>query len=96
MDKVWIIDVVVFLSCLFDVIEVVKKDIEELGFLGLIVGYVGDGNFYVLMLFLELKRNIVEGVVYCMIDFVLEMEGMVMGEYGVGVVKRDYFEKELG
>jgi D-lactate dehydrogenase (cytochrome) len=95
-DKVWTTDVAVPLSRLPDAIEAAKKDIEESGLLGSIVGHVGDGNFHALMLFPESKRNIAEGVVHRMIDLALEMEGTATGEHGVGVVKRDYLEKELG
>jgi D-lactate dehydrogenase (cytochrome) len=31
-----------------------------------------------------------------MIDRAIEMEGTVTGEHGIGLIKRDYLDKELG
>ncbi|KAF5656456.1 cutinase transcription factor 1 beta [Fusarium circinatum] len=95
-DKVWTTDVAVPLSRLPDIIEFAKVDIEKSGLLGSIVGHVGDGNFHTLLLFPEEKRHIAEGVVHRMIDKAIETKGTATGEHGVGLVKRDYLEKELG
>ncbi|KAG5775603.1 hypothetical protein H9Q73_010731 [Fusarium xylarioides] len=95
-DKVWTTDVAVPLSRLPDIIEFAKADIEKSGLLGLIVGHVGDGNFHTLLLFPEEKRHIAEDVVHRMVDKTIEMKGTATGEHGVGLVKRDYLEKELG
>ncbi|KAF5251004.1 hypothetical protein FANTH_3868 [Fusarium anthophilum] len=95
-DKVWTTDVAVPLSRLPDIIEFAKADIEKSGLLGSIVGHVGDGNFHTLLLFPEEKRHIAEGVVHRMVDKAIEMKGTATGEHGVGLVKRDYLEKELG
>lgn len=37
-----------------------------------------------------------EGVVHRMVKRAVEMEGTVTGEHGVGLIKRDYLEHELG
>ncbi|KNA98088.1 hypothetical protein FOXG_02524 [Fusarium oxysporum f. sp. lycopersici 4287] len=95
-DKVWTTDVAVPLSRLPDIIEFAKADIEKSGLLGSIVGHVGDGNFHTLLLFPEDKRYIAEEVVHRMVDKAIEMKGTATGEHGVGLVKRDYLEKELG
>ncbi|KAI8415757.1 hypothetical protein FOFC_05384, partial [Fusarium oxysporum] len=95
-DKVWTTDVAVPLSRLPDNIEFAKADIEKSGLLGSIVGHVGDGNFHTLLLFPEDKRYIAEEVVHRMVDKAIEMKGTATGEHGVGLVKRDYLEKELG
>ncbi|KAF9766004.1 hypothetical protein IL306_001625 [Fusarium sp. DS 682] len=95
-DKVWTTDVAVPLSRLPDIIEFAKADIENSGLLGSIVGHVGDGNFHTLLLFPEEKRHIAEEVVHRMVDKAIEMKGTATGEHGVGLVKRDYLEKELG
>ncbi|KAH7171688.1 hypothetical protein DER46DRAFT_622571 [Fusarium sp. MPI-SDFR-AT-0072] len=95
-DKVWTTDVAVPLSRLPDIIEFAKADIEKSGLLGSIVGHVGDGNFHTLLLFPEEKRHIAEEVVHRMVDKAIEMKGTATGEHGVGLVKRDYLEKELG
>lgn len=95
-DKVWITDVAVPLSRLADIIEVTKDDIKASGLLGSIVGHVGDGNFHTLILFAEHQRSIAEGLVHRMVDMAIEMDGTATGEHGVGLVKRDYLEAELG
>lgn len=95
-DKVWTTDVAVPMSRLPESIMAAKKDIAESGLEGSILGHVGDGNFHTLLLFPEEKRHIAEGVVHRMIDLALEMKGTATGEHGVGHVKRDYLEKELG
>lgn len=45
-DRVWMGDVVVLMSWLLQLIEEMKEDLRKSGLFGLIVGYVGDGNFY--------------------------------------------------
>lgn len=95
-DKVWTTDVAVPLSKLPDIVEETKADIERSGLLGSIVGHVGDGNFHALLLFPEEKRQVAEDVVHRMIDKAIAMKGTATGEHGVGLVKRDYLEKELG
>lgn len=95
-DKVWTTDVAVPMSRLADIIEQSKEDIERSGILGSILGHVGDGNFHAILLFPEEKREIAEGVVHRMVEKALAMKGTATGEHGVGLVKRDYLEKELG
>ncbi len=48
------------------------------------------------MLFNEQERSKAEGVVHRMVKRAVEMEGTVTGEHGVGLVKRDYLDHELG
>lgn len=95
-DKVWTTDVAVPLGRLPDIIESTKADIERSGLIGSILGHVGDGNFHALLLFPENKRVVAEGVVHRMIDKAIEMKGTASGEHGIGLVKRDCLEKELG
>ncbi|KAL5353896.1 D-lactate ferricytochrome c oxidoreductase [Pseudogymnoascus australis] len=95
-DKVWTTDVAVPLSRLPDIIEQTKDDIKESGLLGSIVGHVGDGNFHALLLFAEDKRHIAEHLVHKMVERAIAMDGTATGEHGIGLVKRDYLEAELG
>ncbi|EKJ73181.1 hypothetical protein FPSE_06605 [Fusarium pseudograminearum CS3096] len=95
-DKVWTTDVAVPMSRLPDIIDFAKKDIEKSGLVGSVVGHVGDGNFHTLLLFPEDKRQVAEDIVHRMVDKAIEMKGTATGEHGVGLVKRDYLEKELG
>lgn len=95
-DKVWTTDVAVPLSQLASIIEQTKADIKQSGLLGSIIGHVGDGNFHSLLLFPEDKRHIAEELVHRMVEKAIQMDGTVTGEHGIGLVKRDYLEKELG
>ncbi len=95
-DRVWTTDVAVPVSRLAEIIETTKRDISESGLLASIVGHVGDGNFHAILCFPETKRAVAEAVVHRMVDRALEMEGTSTGEHGVGVIKRDFLEHELG
>jgi len=95
-DHVWTTDVAVPMSRLPRVIEQTKADMSASGLLGTIVGHVGDGNFHAIILFNERQRQVVERVVHRMVVRAVENEGTTTGEHGVGLVKRDYLEHELG
>ncbi|KAJ5806945.1 hypothetical protein N7474_010537 [Penicillium riverlandense] len=49
-----------------------------------------------IILFSDSERQVAEGVVHRMVKRAVEMDGTVTGEHGVGLVKRDYLEHELG
>ncbi|KAI9753961.1 MAG: hypothetical protein M4579_004921 [Chaenotheca gracillima] len=95
-DHVWTTDVAVPISRLPDIIEKTKDDISSSGLIGAIVGHVGDGNFHSILLFNETERKIAEDLVHRMVERAIEMEGTVTGEHGIGLVKRDYLNDELG
>lgn len=48
------------------------------------------------MLYNDTQRKTAEEVVHRMVKRAVEMEGTVTGEHGVGLVKRDYLNHELG
>lgn len=98
-ERVWTTDVAVPISRLPDIIEETKADIKASGLMGSIVGHVGDGNFHSIILYdpdIPEEREKVEGVVHRMVKRAIELEGTATGEHGVGLVKRDYLDKELG
>ncbi|PSR94472.1 hypothetical protein BD289DRAFT_451256 [Coniella lustricola] len=95
-DKVWTTDVAVPISRLPDLIEETKTDMSKSGLYGTIVGHVGDGNFHAILLYNDAERKIAEEVVHRIVKRALEMEGTVTGEHGVGLIKRDYLDHELG
>ncbi|KAL2076042.1 hypothetical protein VTL71DRAFT_985 [Oculimacula yallundae] len=95
-DHVWTGDVAVPISRLPDIIEETKADISKSGLFAAIVGHVGDGNFHTIMLYNDTQRQKAEEVVHRMVKRAVEMEGTVTGEHGVGLVKRDYLNHELG
>jgi len=49
-----------------------------------------------ILLFNDKERKVAEGVVHRMVKRAVEMEGTVTGEHGVGLIKRDYLNHELG
>ncbi|KAJ5951771.1 Vanillyl-alcohol oxidase C-terminal subdomain 2 [Penicillium vulpinum] len=95
-DHVWTTDVAVPMSKLPHIMEATKEDMTKNGLLAGICGHVGDGNFHAIILFSDNEKEIAEGVVHRMVKRAVEMEGTVTGEHGVGLVKRDYLEHELG
>lgn len=95
-DHVWTGDVAVPISRLPDIIEETKEDLAKCGLFTAIVGHVGDGNFHTIMLYNDKKRKEAEEAVHRMVKRAIEMEGTVTGEHGVGLVKRDYLNHELG
>lgn len=52
--------------------------------------------FIAIILFNENERKTAEAVVHRMVKRAVELEGTVTGEHGVGLIKRDYLEHELG
>ena len=98
-NEVWSTDVAVPLSRLPDIIEISKKDMDELGLFASILGHVGDGNFHESIMYdgnnaeekAAVKRSIEK-----MVDLALEMEGTCTGEHGVGLGKKESLTKELG
>ncbi|KAF8424338.1 oxidoreductase, FAD-binding protein [Tirmania nivea] len=98
-QEVWSTDVAVPLSRLADLIDVSKKEMDDLGMFASILGHIGDGNFHESIMYdktnpEEVKR--IETVVNNMIDRALEMEGTCTGEHGVGLGKKQFLVKELG
>jgi D-lactate dehydrogenase (cytochrome) len=53
-------------------------------------------DWLAIMLYNEKQRKVAEEVVHRMVKRAVEMEGTVTGEHGVGMVKRDYLNHELG
>ncbi|RLA18538.1 MAG: FAD-binding oxidoreductase [Gammaproteobacteria bacterium] len=62
-------------------------------------GHAGNGNIHVNLLIDPDNPGESEKASHCLIalfDLVLELNGTLSGEHGVGLEKRDYIEKELG
>ncbi|KAF2271210.1 D-lactate dehydrogenase mitochondrial precursor [Lojkania enalia] len=97
--EVWSTDVAVPLSRLPDIIEVSKKEMDDLGLFASILGHIGDGNFHESIMYNSKdpkERAAVEKCIKDMVDRALEMEGTCTGEHGVGLGKKDSLMKELG
>ncbi|KAL4884724.1 hypothetical protein BJY04DRAFT_181880 [Aspergillus karnatakaensis] len=98
-SEVWSTDVAVPISRLPDIIEISKKELDDLGIFASILGHIGDGNFHASIMYDPKNPNEkerVEKVVYDMVDRALDMEGSCTGEHGVGLGKKSSLKKELG
>ncbi|MGI9371833.1 MAG: FAD-binding oxidoreductase [Hyphomicrobiales bacterium] len=98
-EKSFSTDVCVPISKVADCVMETKKDLDDSGLYGPIVGHVGDGNFHVLVFAdpsdakqLEISNGFLERLV----KRALSMEGTCTGEHGVGVGKMKYLEAEHG
>ena len=98
-DEIWSTDVAVPISRLPDIVEITKKELDDLGLFASVLGHIGDGNFHTSILYNranpEEKRK-VEKVVYDMVSRALAMEGTSTGEHGVGLGKKKALIEELG
>jgi len=77
-EQVWSTDVAVPISRLPDIIEVSKREMDELGLFASALGHVGDGNFHEAIMYdgsNAEERKKVEECVTRMVDRALEMEG---------------------
>ena len=95
----YVTDVCVPISKLAECIADTRRDIDEAGLLGPIVGHVGDGNFHVTFLVDpgepdEIRR--VEEVTARMVARALDLGGTCTGEHGIGYGKTRYLEAEQG
>jgi len=98
-DEVWSTDVAVPISRLPDIIEISKKEMDDLGLFASILGHIGDGNFHESIMYNSKdpkERAAVEKCVHDMVDRALEMEGTCTGEHGIGLGKKESLQKELG
>ncbi|KAJ5396890.1 hypothetical protein N7509_005003, partial [Penicillium cosmopolitanum] len=98
-SEVWSTDVAVPISRLPDIIEISKKELDDLGIFASILGHIGDGNFHSSIMYNRndpAEKERVEKVVYDMVDRALEMEGSCTGEHGIGLGKKDSLRKEVG
>ncbi|GAQ04756.1 D-lactate dehydrogenase [cytochrome], mitochondrial [Aspergillus lentulus] len=98
-SEVWSTDVAVPISRLPDIIEISKKELDNLGLFASILGHIGDGNFHSSIMYDRKdadQMDRVEKVVHDMVDRALEMEGSCTGEHGVGLGKKASLKKELG
>ncbi|KAK0546927.1 D-lactate ferricytochrome c oxidoreductase [Tilletia horrida] len=97
--RCWTTDCCVPLGQLSEMVKRVKKDIEQAGILGPLVGHSGDGNVHALLLFRDKDKDEferVKSVASRMVAHAQSLGGTASGEHGVGLGKRQYLERELG
>jgi D-lactate dehydrogenase (cytochrome) len=80
-------------------VEQTRRDLEENGIYGPMIGHVGDGNFHVAM-FCDLNdKDEIKRIKLAydrLIDRALAMGGTCTGEHGIGSGKRGYLAREHG
>lgn len=92
-------DVAVPFSRLADIIEVSKKEMDDLGLFASILGHIGDGNFHESIIYNATKpeeREKVEACVSNMVKRALDMEGTCTGEHSIGWGKKESLRWEVG
>ncbi|KAK4452876.1 RNA dependent RNA polymerase-domain-containing protein [Podospora aff. communis PSN243] len=98
-EEVWSTDVAVPFSRLADIIEVSKKEMDDLGLFASILGHIGDGNFHESIIYNRRdkgEREKVEACVKNMVKRALEMEGTCTGEHSIGYGKKESLLWEVG
>ncbi|KAL2161290.1 hypothetical protein VTH06DRAFT_8510 [Thermothelomyces fergusii] len=98
-EEVWSTDVAVPFSRLADIIEVSKKEMDELGLFASILGHIGDGNFHESIIYNgknPAERQKVETCVKNMVKRALDMEGTCTGEHSIGWGKKESLIWEVG
>ncbi|KAI5922318.1 glycolate oxidase [Camillea tinctor] len=98
-EEVWSTDVAVPFSRLADIIEVSKKEMDDLGLFASILGHIGDGNFHESIIYdgrSREERAKVERCVKNMVNRALDMEGTCTGEHSVGWGKKESLLREVG
>lgn len=91
-------DVAVPFSRLADIIEVSKKEMDDLGLFASILGHIGDGNFHESIIYNPAngEREKVEACVKNMVKRALDMDGTCTGEHSIGWGKKDSLLLEVG
>lgn len=98
-EDVWSTDVAVPFSRLADIIEVSKREMDELGLFASILGHIGDGNFHESIMYNRkdpVERAKVEECVKNMVKRALNMEGTCTGEHSIGWGKKESLFWEVG
>ncbi|KAI5867420.1 hypothetical protein GGS23DRAFT_177141 [Durotheca rogersii] len=95
-EEVWSTDVAVPFSRLADIIEVSKKEMDDLGLFASILGHIGDGNFHESIMYNREDKDKVEACVKNMVKRAIDMEGTCTGEHSIGWGKKESLLLEVG
>lgn len=86
-------------SRLADLIEISKKEMDDMGLFASILGHIGDGNFHESIIYnrtIPEEREKVETCVKNMVKRAIEMEGTCTGEHSIGWGKKESLLLEVG
>ncbi|KAI1815429.1 putative D-lactate protein [Poronia punctata] len=98
-EEVWSTDVAVPFSRLAELIEISKKEMDEMGLFASILGHIGDGNFHESIMYNRTDPEQVKKVEMCvknMVNRALDMEGTCTGEHSIGWGKKASLVREVG
>ncbi|KAI0552281.1 putative D-lactate protein [Xylaria curta] len=98
-EEVWSTDVAVPFSRLAELIEISKKEMDDMGLFASILGHIGDGNFHESIIYNRTdpaERAKVERCVKNMVNRALDMDGTCTGEHSVGWGKKASLLREVG
>ncbi|KAI1123917.1 putative D-lactate protein [Nemania abortiva] len=98
-EEVWSTDVAVPFSRLAELIEISKKEMDDMGLFASILGHIGDGNFHESIIYDRTKAEEVAKVERCvknMVNRALDMDGTCTGEHSVGWGKKASLLREVG
>lgn len=97
--EMMVTDVCVPFSELAGAVSEARKELEQIGLVGGIVGHVGDGNYHVLLM-IDLddaeEVNKANDFNEKIVQYALERGGTCTGEHGVGIGKVKYQRREHG
>ena len=86
-------------SRLAELIEISKKEMDDLGLFASILGHIGDGNFHESIIYNRrdsAEKARVEECVKNMVKRAIDMDGTCTGEHGIGCGKKESLVLELG
>ncbi|KAI0468844.1 putative D-lactate protein [Xylaria cf. heliscus] len=98
-EEVWSTDVAVPFSRLAELIEISKKEMDDMGLFASILGHIGDGNFHESIIYDRTnpaERAKVERCVKNMVNRALDMDGTCTGEHAIGWGKKSSLLREVG
>ncbi|KAK1701295.1 glycolate oxidase [Colletotrichum godetiae] len=98
-EEVWSTDVAVPFSRLAELIEISKKEMDDMGLFASILGHIGDGNFHESIIYnrtIPEEREKVEKCVHNMVKRAIEMDGTCTGEHSIGWGKKESLLLEVG
>lgn len=92
-------DVCVPISRLAECVTATQERMQADGFIPMVVGHVGDGNFHAVVLVDMANADEIEkgnAFVSWLNDLAISMDGTCTGEHGIGQGKMPYLRRELG
>ncbi|MFV0279908.1 MAG: FAD-binding oxidoreductase [Rhodoblastus sp.] len=91
-------DVCVPISRLAECVEATNADVQAAGFVAVVGGHIGDGNFHVTLLIdpaSEQEMQAIDAFMDTLVKRAIDMDGTCTGEHGIGQNKNEYLVREF-